>query len=253
MKTVFITGASRGIGREVARLFANKGWYVGLYSTNASALAELRAEIGIERSCFQVCDVTDRASVEAAMAHFAAHTDGRMDVLVNNAGVLSSGSFESLDFDDYERIIDINIKGMTRVAQAAFPLLKQTPGAAMVNLCSASSIHGVPLLAVYSASKYYVNGLTEALNIEWKAHDIRVTSVKPPVVKTGMADDLAAQLRKRLTFDLAPQTVAQAVYDAAGGRRVDYILTPKALVWGWSDKYLPWFGRRKLMSWLAGY
>lgn len=189
-KTVFITGASRGIGRETAKLFASKGWYVGLYSTSEESLAQLSDEIGTDKSCYQRCDVTDRESVEAAMSHFAANTGDRMDVLVNNAGVLTSGHFDAVDFGEYDKIIDINVRGMTSVAYSAFRLLQQTPNATMVNLCSASSIHGIPLLAVYSASKFYVNGLTEALNIEWSAHDIRVTSIKPPVVKTAMADDL---------------------------------------------------------------
>jgi short-subunit dehydrogenase len=253
MKTVFITGASRGIGKEVAKLFASKGYYVGLYATNEKALAAVSKEIGTEISCYSRCDVTDTASVAAAMKHFEEHTDGRMDVLVNNAGVLSSGHFEELDFDAYDSIIDINIKGMTRVAYAAFPLLKQTPNSAMVNLCSASSIHGLPLLAVYSASKFYVNGLTEALNIEWREHGIHVTAIKPPVVKTDMADQLMPQLKKRLTVDLKPENVAKAVYKAVDGKQASYLITGKATAWGLADKYLPPFGRHALTEWLTDY
>lgn len=253
MKTVFITGASRGIGKEVAKLFASKGYYVGLYATNEKALAAVSKEIGTDISCYSRCDVTNTESVAAAMKHFAEHTDGRMDVLVNNAGVLSSGHFGEVDFDAYDKIIDINIKGMTRVAYTAFPLLKQTPGATMVNLCSASSIHGVPLLAVYSASKFYVNGLTEALNIEWKEHDIHVTAIKPPVVKTDMADALVPQLTKRLTVDLKPEDIADAVYKAIGGKRVGHIVGGRAMAWGLADKYLPPYARRALTGWLSDY
>jgi len=253
MKTVFITGASRGIGKDVAKLFASKGYYVGLYATNKKALAEVSKEIGTDISCYSRCDVTDPESVAAAMAHFSEHTDGRMDVLVNNAGVLSSGHFEELGFDAYDKMIDINIKGMTRVAYTAFPMLKQTAGSAMVNLCSASSIHGVPLLAVYSASKFYVNGLTEALNIEWQEHDIRVTAIKPPVVKTEMADALMPQLVKRLTVDLEPENVAKAVYRAVDGKQVGYIIGGRAMAWSLADKYLPPVGRHALTKWLTDY
>jgi short-subunit dehydrogenase len=253
MKTVFITGASRGIGKDVAKLFASKGYYVGLYATNEKALAAVSEEIGTDISCYSRCDVTDPESVAAAVAHFSEHTEGRMDVLVNNAGVLTSGNFQEVDFGEYDKIIDINIKGMTRVAYTAFPLLKETPDSAMINLCSASSIHGLPLLAVYSASKFYVNGLTEALNIEWKDHDIHVTAIKPPVVKTDMADQLMPQLRKRLTVDLSSETVAKAVYSAVDGRQSGYILTGKAVAWGLADKYLPPAGRHALARWLTAY
>lgn len=253
MKTVFITGASRGIGRAVAETFSSRGWYVGLYSTNETLLQQLSNEIGQDKSCYKACDVTDGDSVKAAVAHFGEKTGGRMDVLVNNAGVLASGRFEAVDFSEYEKIIDINILGMTTVAYTAFPLLKGTPNSTLVNICSASSIYGIPLLAVYSASKFYVDGLTKALNIEWAHHDIHVTAVKPPVVNTAMAEGLAPQLTKRLTADLQPETVARAIYDAAGGRRVDHILGSKARLWGLANKYLPRGAGKRLVQWLADF
>jgi NAD(P)-dependent dehydrogenase (short-subunit alcohol dehydrogenase family) len=253
MKTVFITGASRGIGKEVAKRFASEGWFVGLYATNEAALAQVSEEIGTDISCYSRCDVTDPESVAAAMDHFASHTDGRMNVLVNNAGVLSCGHFEELDFAAYDKIIDINIKGMTRVAYTAFPLLKQTPGSAMINLCSASSIHGLPLLAIYSASKFYVNGLTEALNIEWKEHDIHVTAIKPPIVHTDMADAIVPQLKKHLTVDLEAEDIADVVLKAVDDKQVSHIVTTPARVWGLADKYLPPIGRRALAKWLTDY
>lgn len=251
MKTVFITGASRGIGKEVAKLFARKGWFVGLYSTDETALAKVSREVGVDVSCYKSCDVTDPDSTRAAIQHFAEQTNGRMDALVNNAGVLCSGPFEETEFLQFANIIDINIKGMTAVAHGAFPFLRDTPGSCLVNMCSASSIHGLPLLAVYSASKFYVSGLTEALNLEWHRHDIRVTSVKPPVVNTGMADQLATRLRKRLTVDLEPSAVADSVYMAVKGRNVGYIIGTRAQAWGLADKYLPWFARRAVAGWLT--
>lgn len=253
MKAIFITGAAHGIGLATAKRFAAQGWFIGMYDINTEALDKLLTSGEFPNACGQFCDVTDRQSIEDALAHFSAQTDGRMDVLINNAGVLSSGKFEEIDPLAHDMIMDINVKGLTRVAQMAFPLLKQTPGACLVNLCSVSSVHGVPLLAVYSASKFYVNGLTEALHIEWAEHDIRVTSVKPPIVNTAMGHSLDSQLMQRFAVDMEPEHVAEAIQLAVEGNRMGYLLGTTGKVWGFVDKYLPEKGRRRLTRYLTSH
>ncbi len=251
MKTIFITGAAHGIGLATARHFAAQGWYVGLYDINQEGLQKLLDSGEFTRACGQACDVTDRHSIAAAFEHFSEHTNGRLDVLVNNAGLLSSGPFESIEPQAHEQIIDVNVKGLTNVAQAAFPMLRETPGSALVNLCSVSSIHGIPLLAVYSASKFYVNGLTEALHIEWAPHDIRVTSVKPPVVNTAMGHQLDPSLTEKMAMDMQPDHVAEAIQMAVEGRRMGYVLGTSARLWSWLDRFLPDSGRRSLVRYLT--
>jgi NAD(P)-dependent dehydrogenase (short-subunit alcohol dehydrogenase family) len=253
MKTVFITGAARGIGLAIARRYASQGWFVGLYDINTEALGALLDAGGFPHACAQYCDVTCNGSIAAALEHFSAHSGGRMDLLVNNAGVLSSGKFEELDPQQYERIVEVNIKGLTNVLYGAFPLLRQTPGATVVNLCSASSIHGLPLLAVYSASKFYVNGLTEALNIEWAEYDIRVTSIKPPVVDTSMGHQLNPRLVAKTGSHLSPESVAETVQRAARGGRSGYFVGARAIIWSLLDRLMPDFARRRLTRYLAGY
>ncbi len=251
MKTLFVTGAAHGIGLATARRFAAQGWFVGLYDINREGLDALLASGEFPHACGEHCDVTDRGSVQAALEHFAGHTGGRLDVLVNNAGVLASGPFEEIAPEATDRMVDVNIKGLTHVAQAAFPLLQQTPGATLVNLCSVSSIHGIPLLAVYSASKFYVNGFTEALHIEWAKHDIRVTSVKPPVVNTAMGHQLHPKLTEKMGMDMEPEHVAEAIQMAVEGRRIGYVLGTSARLWSWLDKLLPESGRRALVRYLT--
>lgn len=252
MKTVFITGAAHGIGQATAKRFSSQGWFVGLYDINQEGLDAMLDSADFPNACGQHCDVTQRASIEAALQHFSESTGGRLDLLVNNAGVLSSGKFEDIAPEAHELIVDVNIKGLTNVAQAAFPLLQQTPGATLVNLCSVSSVHGLPLLAVYSASKFYVNGLTEALHMEWAPHDIRVTSVKPPIVNTAMGHQLDPSLTKKLGVDLEPEHVAEAIQMAAEGNRAGYLLGTSARLWGWIDRLLPESGRRALVRYLVG-
>ncbi len=253
MKTVFITGAAHGIGLATAQRFAAQGWFVGLYDINREALENLLASDDFPNACGEYCDVTERASIEAALAHFSEHTNGRMNVLVNNAGLLSSGKFEAIDYKAHDAIIDVNIKGLTNVAHAAFPILQQTPGAVLVNLCSVSSVYGIPKLAVYSASKFYVNGLTEALNIEWAPHDIRVTSVKPPVVNTAMGHQLDPSLTQKMAIDMEPEQVAEAIQLAVEGNKVGYVLGTSARLWALLDKFLPQSGRRWLTRYLTSH
>lgn len=251
MKTIFITGAAHGIGLATAMRFAEQGWFVGLYDINEEALRTLLQSAAFPNACGQVCDVTSAASVEAALAHFASRTEGRMDVLVNNAGVLSAGKFEEIPAAQHEQIIAVNIGGLTRVAQTAFPLLQQTPNSTLVNLCSVSSVHGIPSLAVYSASKFYVNGLTEALHIEWAKYGIRVTSVKPPLVNTAMGHTVDTNLAGKFRVNMQPEHVAEAVDLAISGKRVGYLLGSSGRLWGWLDRLLPEAGRRALTRYLT--
>jgi NAD(P)-dependent dehydrogenase (short-subunit alcohol dehydrogenase family) len=253
MKTVFITGAAAGIGLAIARRFAAKGWLVGLYDIDEERVAQLLETAEFGNACGGRCDVTSRESVGQAMAHFAGRTQGRMDLLVNNAGVLQAGQFAMVDSDAHDMMIRVNILGFTTVAQLAFPYLQKTPNSAMANMCSISSVHGIPLLAVYSASKFYVNGLTQALSIEWAEHGIRVFSIKPPFVKTAMVDDMPEQLMGTLTVDLLPEDVADTLISALKGSGESYLMTWKGKLLGVLDKILPAaLGRRMTMR-LTGY
>ncbi len=253
IKTVFITGAAQGIGLAIARRYASQGWFVGLYDINADGLKALLSAGGFPNACARYCDVTRVESIETALQHFSEYTGGRMDLLVNNAGVLSSGKFEELGPQQHDLMVEVNIKGLSHVLHRAFPLLQQTHGATVVNLCSASSISGIPLLAVYSASKFYVDGLTEALNIEWAEHGIRVTSVKPPVVNTPMGHQLHSQLVAKMSSDMPPEVVAETVQQAAEGRRSGYFVGLNTTLLALLYRLLPDVARRALIRYLAGY
>jgi NAD(P)-dependent dehydrogenase (short-subunit alcohol dehydrogenase family) len=253
MQTILITGAAHGIGLATAQRYAAQGWFVGLYDINREAITTLLASGQFPHACGDYCDVTDYASGQAMLEHFAGHTDGRLDLLINNAGVLAAGRFEEIDHALHGRIVDVNVRGFTNTAQLAFPLLRQTPGATMVNLCSASSIHGVPLLAVYSASKFYVNGLTEALALEWQEFDIRVTCVKPPVIDTAMGKQVVARVPQKLGVNLQAEDVAELIQHAAQGRGSSFLMGVPAKIWYLVDKLLPNPLRHALTRYLTGF
>lgn len=252
MKTIFITGAGRGIGLATARHFASQGWFVGLFDIDEEGLKAAIATQDFPQACIGYCDVTDRMSIDEALAHFSSQTDGRLDVLVNNAGTLAQGKFEEIDPAAHDMMIDVNIRGLTQVAQAAFGLLQQTPGSTLVNLCSVSSIHGFPFLAVYSASKFYVNGLTEALNLEWAEHGIRVTCVKPSVVNTAMGDQVNQGFGRGRDGNIAAEDVALAIATAVQGKKTGYVLGGVSRLWFWLDRLLPQGGRQAIARRFAG-
>lgn len=246
VKTVFITGAGRGIGLAIARHFANLGYFVGLYDINIASVRSAASGKEFSAACYGICDVTDRQSVDNALAQFARETGGRLDLLVNNAGTLAHGHFEDMASEDIELMLEVNVRGLTQVAQAAFPLLRDTPQSCLLNLCSMSSVHGCPLLAVYSATKFYVNGLTEALSLEWEEHGIHVTSVKPPVVNTAMGETVNTGYGGSRGGDMTPEQVAQAVENAVNGDKDGYLLGIPARIWGFLDGVLPNRARRAL-------
>lgn len=217
--SLFVTGAAAGIGRATAQLFAGRGWRVGAHDVDAAGLASLAAELGPERCVTGRLDVTDFAAMQEALAHFAAGSGGRLDLMFNNAGLVAAGDFESLPAARYGALVDVNLKGVIHGALAAFPYLKATPGSRLVSMCSASAIYGSPAYAAYCATKFGVRGLTEALDIEWQRHGIRVMDVLPLFVNTAMVTGIPSQRSmEKLGVRLAPEDIAETVWRAAHWR-----------------------------------
>ena len=129
MKSVFITGAGSGMGREGAKLFHANGWRVGAVDRNDDGLAALSRELGAERLWTRVVDVTDKAALDAALADFCAgNAGGGLDMMWNNAGIGESGWFEDVPYEAAMRVVDVNYKAVLTGAYGALPYLKKTPG-----------------------------------------------------------------------------------------------------------------------------
>lgn len=214
-KCIFITGAASGIGLATARLFAEGGWFIGAYDVNANGLSELQRELGEENCITQVFDVAKREDYARALERFSEATGGRLDLLFNNAGIGPEGFFDEQSYDDLMAIVNTNFIGVLNGMHLATDLLKSTPNSLCFSTSSASATFGMPGIAVYSATKHAIRGLTEALSIEFSRFGIRVADTLPGLIDTPItSDELKANAAdKEGMFRLiAPIEVAKAVW-----------------------------------------
>jgi NAD(P)-dependent dehydrogenase (short-subunit alcohol dehydrogenase family) len=188
-KSIFITGAASGLGREVARYFAARGWFVGLADVNDAGTGETAAMLPAGQSSQHHLDVTDRAQWTKILADFIRHTGGTVDVLFNNAGVGSGGPIQDMTDADIDRQIAINLTGVISGIRAVFPYLRR--GSCVLNTSSAAGIYGAAGLSVYSATKFGVRGLTEAHDIEWQPLGIKSRSLMPGFIDTNIIGAVA--------------------------------------------------------------
>jgi NADP-dependent 3-hydroxy acid dehydrogenase YdfG len=223
-ESIFITGAASGIGRETAKLFAARGYKVGAADLDEAGLESLAEELGAERCQAARLDVRDAAAYQERMRAFAAWTGGRLDVLFNCAGILKMAPFDQTALADHVRTVEVNVLGVLHGIHAALDLLKKTPGAHILTMGSASAIYGVPDLATYSATKFFVRGFTEALNLEFEKHGILVTDLMPNYVDTPMVRNQTYQAGSLKTFGakLTPQQIAEVAWKAAHSKKVHW-------------------------------
>ncbi|ALC07090.1 short chain dehydrogenase [Corynebacterium deserti GIMN1.010] len=174
----------------MAPKFLAEGWLVGIYAIHETSLSHPNLRSGF-------LDVTDPTSWDETLAEFASHTGGAIEVVDYNAGIIISGPLQEAPEAGVEKLICVNVGGVTLGARAAHKYLARTPGAHLVNISS--------------ASKFYVAGLTEALNSEWHADDIRVVDVWPLWAKTDLASGVNSKSVKSLGMRLTPEQVADAV------------------------------------------
>lgn len=215
-KTIFITGAASGMGRATAELFGANGWYVGATDVNEAGLATLAEDLGAD-NCFTArLDVTDREAYRRVLDDFAAATGGRLDLLFNNAGIGAGGFFDEMAWDDIMAVVNVNLVGVLAGIHLAYPLLKATPGSLCFTTSSSSATFGMPGIAVYSATKHAVKGLTEALSIEFARHGVRAADVLPGLIDTPILPEGTQENAPRQgMFRLMPASaVAEAVWAA---------------------------------------
>lgn len=257
--SIFITGAAAGIGRATAQRFAAAGWFVGLYDLNEAGVQELARELGPARARAGRLDVADGAALARAVGEFFEAAGGRLDVMFNNAGIGQTGDFHTLALEHHHRTLDVNFKGVINGCHAAFPYLRQTPGACLVSMSSASAIYGAPGLATYAATKFGVKGLSEALSIEWQQHGIAVMDLLPLFVDTDMVRRFEQQLKAKdalgmhLTAGDIAAVVWRAVHWPRWWRRVHWYVGFQGWFLALAQKLSPAWVNRLTTRLISGY
>ena len=210
MSTVVITGGSRGIGAAAVKLFAEKGHRVFfLYEKEHAAAKSVAEATGAEAIC---CDVADAGAVKAAF-----QTIGHVDILICNAGIVHVGLMSQMTESQWDRIFDVNVKGIFHCVNAVMPAFLQTHSGCIITVSSMWGQVGASCEAAYSATKGAVIALTKALAQELGPSGIRVNCVAPGVIQTDMCADVAPEIMAELQEQTPvgrlgmPEDVAQAM------------------------------------------
>jgi NADP-dependent 3-hydroxy acid dehydrogenase YdfG len=193
---VVVTGASRGIGAELARRLAADGARLALVARGREALAALAAELGAEPV---VCDVADLAQVESAAARIETLAGGAPDVVVNNAGVFSIGAAHKMSVDIFRRTLDVNLVAPFALVHAFLPGMRARGSGHLVTVGSVADRNIFPGNAAYSASKYGLRALHEVLRAELRGTGVRTTLVSPGPVNTELWDPIDPDNRAGFT------------------------------------------------------
>ncbi len=217
-KIVAITGAGRGIGRESALHLAERGARLVLGARSEAEIKAVADEIKVAggEAIYRTTDVTNRADLDALVG-LACERFGRLDVIVNNAGIGPISRFDALRVEDWDAMIDVNLKGTLYGIAAALPVFIRQNGGHIINVLSTAGIKILPTMGVYAATKNALRTATEALRQE-SVPNLRVTEVSPGFVHTSFADtsisdpDLKASIQKRKDeLAISPKAIARAI------------------------------------------
>lgn len=191
-KVVVITGASSGLGEAAARLLSGEGATVVLGARRADRLAALAKELAAKggKALAVTTDVVRRDEVEK-LVDAAVKSFGRVDVMINNAGLMPQSLLEHLKIDEWDRMIDVNIKGVLYGIAAALPFMKAQKSGHFINVSSVAGHRVGPGTAVYAATKHAVLALSEGLRQEVKPYNIRTTVISPGAVATELPDSVS--------------------------------------------------------------
>ena len=218
-KVAIVTGGTRGIGFAVVRTFLNNGATVVLFGSKEESVQKALTKLKQENPNYQVMgmhpDITDMRAVERAFADIKSRF-GKIDILVNNAGISASDSLYNYEEEEFDKIIDLNLKAVFNCSKVGAKYMKENGGGVILNTSSMVSIYGQAAGCGYPASKFAVNGLTKSLARELGRDHIRVNAVAPGVIHTDMVDSLPEEMIKPIIASIPigrmgePEDVANA-------------------------------------------
>jgi len=238
-RVAWITGAGRGLGRAIALAYAEAGADLFLTARTASELEETAKAAQGRGADADWCtaDVRSKAAVESAYER-ALERFGRIDVLVNNAGVVAGGRLDDIGADDVRRMVDVNIWATIRLTQLALPHMREAKSGTIINISSLAGRMGVPFYATYCASKFAVRGFSEALRRELRPDGIHVMGVYPGGTATDMIENVEFD-RLGMTIATADQVARIIVRGVRWKQAEVFIGLGENLISRWND-IMPW-------------
>jgi NAD(P)-dependent dehydrogenase (short-subunit alcohol dehydrogenase family) len=224
-RTVVISGGSRGLGLEIARRFAREGAAVALLARDDAELEEAQRELEAMRAPVLSlrCDIRHEQDVDKSVRRII-DWRGRIDVLVNNAGVIQVGPFENMEREDFDAALDIHLWGPFRLMQQVIPQMKGQGGGRIVNIASIGGKVAVPHLLPYSASKFALVGLSDGIRSELAKHGIRVTTVCPGLMRTGSHVNASFKGHHKAEFALFSISNAVPLFSVSSARAARQIV-----------------------------
>jgi short-subunit dehydrogenase len=244
-RRAFITGASSGLGLELARALAGEDWVLGLFDRNVERLASIEADLsscGVRVLAYPG-DVTHPEELTVAVNSFADINDG-LDVMINNAGVASAGTLMEVPLEDWRWILDINLMGVVHGARAALPHLQRNGRGLMINVASAAAFTSTPGLISYNVSKAAVLSLSETLSGELRNSNTQVSVVMPTFFRSGLLESfrgppefLGKAMHLMASSNYRVEEVARDVLEQAGAGKT-HIVLPASARWLWRLKRL---------------
>src|SRR5215204_4379363 len=207
-KIVLVTGGTKGIGRAIAESLIKAGARVAITARNEDEIAETVSQLnalGPGTAAGYVCDVRDHNQVKSVFAKLDA-----LDILINNAGVGIFASVESMSVEDFHTVLETNVFGVFYCCHEAIPLMKQRGGGYIINISSLAGTNAHPGMAAYNASKFGLNGFSEALMQEVRHDGIKVSYIMPGSVNTEFGGDEPSDQK---SWQLQPDDIAQVVLD----------------------------------------
>lgn len=210
-KVVVITGASSGLGEATAKLLSSEGATVVLAARRADRIGALAEKLTSEggQALAMTTDVTDRQQVKALVDR-AVETYGRIDVMLNNAGLMPLAPLEDLKTNEWDRMIDVNFKGVLNGIAAALPYMKERKSGHFINVSSVYGHKLGPAATVYCATKFAVRALSEGLRQEVKPYNIRTTVISPGAVATELLEHISDETIQSQTKDFVSQIAVPA-------------------------------------------